>query len=148
MTIARNSRLPWHRSQYLAVPGVVAPADVIAVRVRGVTHEGLVSDVIGPDGRPLVISKSKRRGAVAEESWRDFCGGRLPWVVGYIGERCPCCVLAEARSRIGEPWTIVRNCQHFVRECHGLPSQSPGLHGASVSGIVAVAGLAAVLALS
>ena len=91
------------------------PGTVIAVRVAGVHHEGLVSDRPG-----FVIHKSARVGYAAEESLRDFSRGNRWYVVGYISKSEPSAVIERARTLVGarDPWTVLRNCRHFVRECH------------------------------
>lgn len=90
------------------------PGTIVGVRVLGVVHEGIVSDRPGH-----VIHKSARVGSVAEEPISDFAQGRRWFVVGYPSNAPPSSVVERARSRIGEPWTAIRNCRDFVRSCHG-----------------------------
>ncbi len=107
---------PWFEP--LDVRELVA-GDVVRVPVRGVWHEGIVTDRHGADG-PWVISKSKRAGVVAEEPWPVFADGLEAELVGYFGELEPDEVLARARARVGERWTPWAHCQLFTRECHGI----------------------------
>ncbi|WP_236607756.1 lecithin retinol acyltransferase family protein [Sandaracinus amylolyticus] len=86
-----------------------------------------MTDRNGPDGWPQVVHKSKRRGVVAEESWSEFAAGRPVHVIGYLGTASPDVVIARARARIGERWSPLRNCQHFVRACHAVVECSPDL---------------------
>jgi cell wall-associated NlpC family hydrolase len=97
------------------------PGDVVRVTVKGgILHEGIMTE----HGR--VISNSRRRGGVFEESTRDFSGGRKIRNIGPLSKMNPENVLARARARIGTPYNASSfNCQHFVRECYGLGRSSP-----------------------
>lgn len=94
--------------------------DVLRVRVNGVIlHEGIVTE----HGR--VISNSRRRGGVFEESARTFASGHNIINVGRLSSLPAEQVLARARARIGRPYDLVSyNCQHFVRDCYGLAPAS------------------------
>lgn len=138
-----RSRLPWRRGADRL--GALRPGDVVGVAILGVTHEGLVSDRLDGEGRPMIIHSSRRRGCVAEEPFSAVVGGLPHWRVGYYGKKCRACVVEAARARIGEPWDLMEaNCQHFTRACHGVGRQSPGLAGAGVvsSALVAAGALA------
>lgn len=101
------------------------PGAIIAVRIQGVWHEGLIA---GEREAPrTVIHKSKRTGLAVEEPIGDFAAGGTVRIVGYPGKLPADEVLRRARARIGEPWTILENCQRFTRSCHGVPSRSPDL---------------------
>lgn len=108
----------------------VRPGIIVGVMIRGVSHEGLISDRSSEAGRPYVLNKSKRLGYVADEPWESFCGGRPVYVVGYPGSLDPEEVIRRARARVGERWAVGANCQHFTRECHGLVARSPGVNSA------------------
>lgn len=97
------------------------PGDVLRVRVSGfVEHEGIITET----GR--VISNSRRRGGVYEESVRDFSGGRQILNVGRLSNLAPETVIARARERLGRRYQVYQyNCQHFVRDCYGLRTESP-----------------------
>lgn len=104
------------------------PGTIIAVRVAGVWHEGIVSDVIEDDGEPRVLHKSKRSYRAEEEPCRLFAPeGRELRVVGYPGRRSPDVVIGAARGRLGEEWTVIDNCQRYTRRAHGVPARSPGV---------------------
>lgn len=117
---------PGHDVSWFADPwftptsiGELVAGDVVRVPVRGVWHEGIVTERRDEDG-PWVIGKSKRAGVVAEESWSVFTDGLEAERVGYFGELAPDEVLARARARLGERWSPWAHCQLFTRECHGV----------------------------
>jgi hypothetical protein len=115
------------------------PGVIVAVHVRGVWHEGIATDATDLDGLPVVIHKSKRTGHVTEEPWRLFAPrGRTVRIVGYPGRLSGADVLTRARATIGEPWSIVDNCQRWCRRCHAVPARSPTLEavGGGGAGIV------------
>lgn len=94
-----------------------------------VRHYGITS------GHGYIIDKSFKLGSVAERPIGEFLNGNDLRVEGYWGILDPVFVLQNARRRIGELWTLQRNCEHFVRECHGVKSESPQLSRA-VSGVL------------
>jgi hypothetical protein len=76
----------------------------------------------------MVISCSRRRGGVAEESIVEFSQGSPITPVDYPGTLPPFQVLWQARNLLGTRWDLFRfNCEHFVRLAHGLEPQSPQL---------------------
>lgn len=88
-------------------------------------HEGLIA---GEREAPrTVIHKSKRVGRAVEEPIDAFAAGATVRIMGYPGRLSSDEVIRRARARIGEPWTILENCQRFTRGCHGVPSRSPDL---------------------
>lgn len=102
------------------------PGAIVAVRIQGVWHEGLIAGAPGDEAR-TVVHKSKRTGAVVEEPLEAFRSGAVVRVMGYPGRLAGDEVLRRARARIGEPWSWVNNCQRFTRSVHGVPSRSPDL---------------------
>lgn len=114
------------------------PGDVVRVRVNGfIEHEGIMTET----GR--VISNSRRRGGVFEESVRDFADGRQVDHIGRLSNLSTDTVLARARAQIGRPYQAYHyNCQHFVRNCYGLRTGSPqkklALGAAAVALLVAI----------
>lgn len=118
------------------IPKGALPGAIVAVRVAGVWHEGIVSDARDADGLPKVIHKSKRAREAREEPWRLFAprGARVV-VVGYPSRLPAPLVLERARARIGEPWSAVDNCQRFTRRAHGVPARSPDVE--RLAGLVA-----------
>ncbi len=97
------------------------PGDIVSVRVKGgILHEGIMTET----GR--VISNSRRRGGVYEESVRTFTdGGKLKNhgpLNGMDSDR----VLARARALIGKRYNPYSyNCEHFVSEVYGTRRSSP-----------------------
>lgn len=118
------------------IPKGTRTGSIVAVRVAGVWHEGIVSDRLDADGLPMVVHKSKRARVATEEPWRRFAprGARVV-LVGYPSILPPALVLERARARIGEPWSAVDNCQRYTRRAHGVPARSPDLERAA--GLVA-----------
>jgi hypothetical protein len=102
------------------------PGTILRVSVGPVWHKGIVSDRVGSDGWPMVISNSKQRGEVAEESFRRFCSGQVAEIETqehcWNGER----ILRRARSLLGTPWHALSfNCEHFVEHAVGREPSSP-----------------------
>lgn len=117
----------------------VAAGSVVSVPVWLFRHVGIVSDRRGADGRPMVISNSRRRGGTFEECWAEFSGG-VPVTVkearsGAQGHA----TVRRARSMLGAAWRPVEfNCEHFVEEACGRTRRSPQLHGAVMISVLAV----------
>lgn len=112
--------------------------DVVCVRVNGfIEHEGIMTET----GR--VISNSRRRGRVVEESSRDFAGGRKIENMGALSSLPAAQVLSNARARLGKPYNAFSyNCQHFVRDCYGLGKRSPqkklAVGAAAIAALIAI----------
>lgn len=87
---------------------------ILRVAVKGVNHEGVWT---GDD----VIHSSARRGRVARESLAMFGGPRR--LVYVVGQGAPGTV-ERAAAKVGEPWSVVRNCQRFVSEVSRKPRVS------------------------
>jgi hypothetical protein len=94
-----------------------------------VEHVGILTDLFVHNER-TVVSSSKRRGGVVEETLVRFLDGRSGRVIGYLGTLPPRVVVARARAHIGREWSILDNCEHFVRRVHGLVPASPQLESA------------------
>lgn len=93
-----------------------------------IRHFGIVTDALGPDDAPMVISLPNAKGGVVEETWTEFASRNPVRVDGYPGSLPAAEVLTRARSCIGNlPWRFGFNCEHFVFWCHGLDPQSPQL---------------------
>ncbi len=96
------------------------PGDVISVRVRGVRHEGIMTE----HGR--VICNSRRHGGVTERSVRNFAEGRKIKNHGPLSNLSSDIVLARARAMLGRAYHPAQfNCEHFVRHCYGVDPYSP-----------------------
>lgn len=105
---------------------------VLAVPVGPFWHVGILSEPAGIIG-PRVISCSRRRGGVTEESVLEFSQGAKVFERGYPGNLPSELVLWRARSKLGTSWNLFNgNCEHFVAWCHGLEVTSPQLRAAGV----------------
>lgn len=120
-----------------------APGTVLGVPVHlgaiTVEHVGIVTDSVDWfSGECMVISASKKNGAVVEETMSAFAGDGVP-TVKALQPRLPVPeVLRRARHRLGERWDLLEsNCEHFVYECLGYVKTSPQLVAAGV-GVLAV----------
>lgn len=98
-------------------------------------HVGNVSG-FSIDGQPLVISASKRRGIVVEESLDEFSGGRPVRNDGFHGHVPRHAVVARLRAMIGQPWHLLRNCEHVASVAEGRTPTSPQLVGWGVAGLL------------
>jgi len=115
------------------------PGDVLRVRVYGgVLHEGIYTD------HGTVISSSRRRGGVFEETISAFSSGRPITNLGPLSDLSRHRALARARIACGKNYHVLNdNCQHFVRYCYGLKPRS---HQRDlVIGLGAIAALLAIL---
>lgn len=121
------------------VPGL-DPGTIVAVRISGVWHEGIVDQERDADARPHVWNKSKRTGRVEREPWAWFARDLPTIEIGYLGTLPAVEVLARARAAAGEPWSPVENCQRFARRCHGVAARSPDLDALGVALLLAMVG--------
>ena len=107
---------------------------VVGTGIGVYEHVGVMTD------SGTIVSASKRRGCVAEESPEDFSDGRPIYAKGYPGELPADQVVKRAREMIGKRYDVVfNNCEHVVRHAHGVPRRSPHLRAI---GAMAVGGLA------
>lgn len=109
-------------------PGTV----VSAQKSGGVEHFGILTEV------GTIVSASKIRQAVVEETPLQFSLGAQIYVHDIRGRQRWEQTVWMARSKLGEPYRLFdRNCEHFVRFCHGLPQKSPQLAAAVGTAILA-----------
>ena len=95
--------------------------EIVAVRIgMFVEHYGIYS------GEGSVISASKRRLKICEESMEEFSQGGRIYSKGYPSKLQGHVVVGNARKKIGQEWSLFDNCQHFATDCHGI-RQSPDL---------------------
>jgi len=131
------------------VPGDYRVACVVSVPVITeigiIDHKGILSNVSGDDGLPMVIHNAKLFGKVIEASMTTFrLKARGPVSSdGYPGELAPLEVLRRARSELETPWLVWRNCEHFVHWAHGLEMRSPQLRQRAGKVAIRTAGLGA-----
>ena len=105
---------------------IPAPGSLVSVSTSflAITHYGIVTDRMR-DGLPMIISCSRRRGMVAEESWSEFADGSEVSVVGSACTLPVWEVLGRARAELGRGWDLFRfNCEHFVELAYGRRPQS------------------------
>jgi hypothetical protein len=87
----------------------------------------------------MVISGSKVKWTVVEETMDEFGGGRPVTFRGYPSRLSRQEVVARARSMLGERWDLfVNNCEHVASRAHGIEPRSPQLRGAVTIGVVGV----------
>mgnify|MGYP000008766014 CR=1 FL=1 len=90
---------------------------VVIVYMGLYQHWALLSDRTR-DGKPMLISNTRRNGTVKEESWDQVVGNRQ-FKVHYIQiNTSPSLILARARNCINRvKYDLLQyNCEHFVRE--------------------------------
>lgn len=121
----------------------MTPGSTLAVDCGAFTHYAIISDQIGPDGMPKLISASKRTGTVKEEIWTDVISNEKTKILPFVGTLTAEEILSKARSRIGS-WVynvLSFNCEHFVNSCNNLPFTSKQITAsASFASIGAIIG--------
>lgn len=121
----------------------MTPGSTLAVDCGAFTHYAIISDQLGPDGMPKLISASKRTGTVKEETWSDVISNEKTKILPFVGTLTAEEVLSKARSRIGS-WVysvLSFNCEHFVNWCNNLPFTSKQITtSASLASIGAIIG--------
>ena len=107
---------------------------VVGASIGVYEHVGVMTD------EGTVISASKRRGCVAEESPDEFSDGRPIYAKGYPGDLPADEVVQRAREMIGKRYDVVfNNCEHVVRHAHGVARRSPQLRAVGAFAGVALA---------
>ncbi len=115
------------------------PGDIVAVDCVTYTHYAIVSDHMGPDFKPMLISASSRTGTVREEVWSRVITGETIKHHPKPKSIDSATVLVNARSQIGR-WTYSlanRNCEHFVNWCSGFGFSSKQVKWGGALGLVA-----------
>ena len=131
-----------YQTQFL-VPGTVLS---VPTEWRGVwvTHFGIVTDRY-EGGERTVIAGSKRFGQVVEQRFSEFLDGQKHRVVEWYGNLPPSTVVARARASIGRKWKLLsQNCEHLVRDFHGLVPRSPQVDQA-IAGLILAVGVVALV---
>lgn len=121
------------------------PGSIVRVAVWPFNHIGIATERFVA-GQQTIISASRRRGVVAEETMLEFSRGREVKLVGHPGKLDAQTVLARARSRLGTLWNAFNaNCEHFASWAHDVEVESPQLQ--IVTALIALGvGIAAVRA--
>lgn len=110
--------------------------DLVKIGWRAYCHYAIVSDRIH-DGKPMLISLSRRTGTVAEEPWDEVVRGRRVKPSRLRPRLSADQVLQRARNQIGRRRyaLLTSNCEHFARESVGLSSTSGQVRGATGTGL-------------
>jgi len=126
-------------------PGVSA-GEVVSVPYGPFRHVGIAA--VSPfDGSLSVISNSKRRGRVVEQSWSGFAAGQRYRLEPRLGSLPGAEVVRRARRAIGRTYNpLAFNCEHFIRQAHGVRAESPQLQRVVMAAFVAVLMLAVMFA--
>ena len=109
------------------------PGTVVTVQMKGLFklahHFALVSDRIGSDGLPMVVTNSGEIGGPGEQAWTDFVKCRS-YRAFYPSTLPGPTVLYNAYSMFGTRYNLLHwNCEHFANACHGRPAQSHQIRG-------------------
>lgn len=119
----------------------LSPGTILSTQKgNGVEHFGILTEMHTYGFPATIISASKIEQAVVEESPFRFSLGAQIYSHGYWGKQSEETTVGRARSKVGVAYRLSdKNCEHFVRFCHGLPQESPQLQNAV--GAVVVGGL-------
>ena len=114
-------------------PRHLVPGTVVTVQMKGLLklahHFALISNKVGADGMPMVITNSGNFGGPGEQSWTDFVK-RRSYRAFYPSALPPKTVLYNAYSMFGTRYNFLHwNCEHFANACHGRPAQSHQIRG-------------------
>lgn len=97
---------------------------VISIPKPPFTHFGIL--LFNFLGEPFVISNSFRKRKVVIETLETFCSDYKPTIHNMWGKYTSSQVEERAKSLLGTPYSVTRyNCEHFVRNVHGLSTESP-----------------------
>ena len=117
-------------------PRDLIPGTIVTVQMKGLFslahHFALVTDKIGMDGLPAVLSNSGELGGPGEQTWSAFVKGR-PYRAFYPSNLSSERVLYNAYSMFETRYSFWHwNCEHFANACHGRPAQSHQVRGGLV----------------
>lgn len=111
---------------------------VISVPKPPFTHFGIL--VFNFLGEPFVISNSFRKEKVVIETLEKFCSGYKPKTHNMWGKYTRQQIVERAKSLLGTPYSAAKyNCEHFVRDVHGLSVESPQFN--NIFGLALVSGI-------
>ncbi|PSU69815.1 hypothetical protein C9J22_13125 [Photobacterium phosphoreum] len=113
------------------------PGLIVASDFGFYQHLSIVSDEISTDGKPFLISATKRNGTVKEEPWDIATQGKFTYLSDKQSNLSVAEILSNARSQIGKWHYSVRssNCEHFSNWCLGLKVSSTQVVGASTGAV-------------
>ncbi|MCD9525508.1 lecithin retinol acyltransferase family protein [Photobacterium carnosum] len=115
----------------------VKSGDIVVSNFDLYEHYSVVSDEISTDGKPFLISATKRNGTVKEEPWDIATQGKYTYISDKKSNLSRTDILNNARSQIGKWHYSVRssNCEHFSNWCLGLKVSSTQVVGASTGAV-------------
>lgn len=115
----------------------VKPGDIVVSDFDLYEHYSVVSDEISTDGKPFLISATKRNGTVKEEPWDIATQGKYTYLSDKQSNLSVAEILKNARSQIGKWSYSVRtsNCEHFSNWCLGLKVSSTQVVGVSTGAV-------------
>lgn len=88
-------------------------------------HYGIAGDRL-IDGFQSILYACAKEGGVVEASAEQFAKGRGIEAGSYPSSTSPNSVLSNSRALVGRQYRLFSsNCEHFVREAHGLKPASP-----------------------
>lgn len=100
---------------------MLAPGTVVAINWGLFERVGLVAD------EGTIIHSSKKNGKVAEEPIAFILHSAQMRVRGVLDWASLQRAKAVGRSKLGQRWTLLNNCEHFISEiCSGV-RESPQL---------------------
>jgi len=110
----------------------------------GVTHEGIVVDVVPMFGRfQAVVAHNMKGKGVVRSYWLDFSEGQKVILhqraksAAHIQE-----ILQRVYANLGRPYALLeQNCQHFASFAFTGTAESPGVK--AVGGLAVLAAIAA-----
>ena len=114
---------------------MLLPGTIIGVAYGPIEHVALITD------EGTAIHSSKENGVVTEEPIHALVHGRQVRVLGSIDWGRLHAAKWRGRARIGERWSPLNNCEHFVSEICGSERQSPQLQKWLVSACIVLGGL-------
>jgi len=117
------------------------PGDAVITDMGLYQHHSVVTDRIGPDNMPMLISASNRTGTVREECWSTVTGGRHTYTSSRLAAIPREEVLARARSQEGK-WRygmVTDNCEQFANWSRGLGKHSKQVASTATGALLGVA---------
>lgn len=114
---------------------MLSPGTIIGVAYGPIEHVALITD------EGTVIHSSKENGVVAEEPVHAFIHGRQVRALGSIDWGRLQTAKWRGRAKLGERWTPLNNCEHFISEICGSERQSPQLKKWLLSAFIVLGGL-------
>jgi hypothetical protein len=119
------------------------PGDILVTNFKLYQHWSLVSDKKCLQGKPMLISATKRNGTVQEETWDTVTKGHDSYITDLKHIQPIQEIVDTARSQINK-WrysVTTRNCEHFIKWVAGQEFNSKQVNntiiGAVAGGLLA-----------